>query len=109
MSDAKMATDRIQVNIRLERRLLAELDEMALEESVDRAELARRLLRDGLKRERVAHAMRRYRKGEVSAARAAEEARISLYEVLDRIHVEGIPYELDRVFIRKLVAELVSE
>jgi predicted HTH domain antitoxin len=91
----KMTTERTQVNIRLERQLLEELDEMALEESVDRAELARRLLRDGLKRERVARAMRRYREGDVSAARAAEEARISLYEILDRIRAEGIPYELD--------------
>jgi predicted HTH domain antitoxin len=90
-----MTTDRTQVNIRLERQLLEELDEMALEETVDRAELARRLLRDGLKRERVTRAMRRYREGEVSAARAAEEARISLYEMLDRIRAEGIPYELD--------------
>ena len=88
-------TDRTQVNIRLERQLLEELDAMALAESMDRAELARRLLRDGLKRERVVGAVRRYREGEVSAARAAEEARISLYEMLDRIHAEGIPYELD--------------
>lgn len=90
-----MTMDRTQVNIRLERQLLDELDEMAVEESVDRAELARRLLRDGLKRERLMRAVRRYREGEVSAARAAEEARISLYEMLDRIHAEGIPYELD--------------
>ena len=90
-----MTADRTQVNIRLERQLLEELDEIAREESVDRTELARRLLHEGLKRERVERAVRRYRKGEVSAARAAEEARISLYEMLDRIHAEGIPYELD--------------
>ncbi len=90
-----MTTDRTQVNIRLERKLLAELDEVALLESVDRAELARRLLRDGLKRERLERAVRRYRDGKMSAARAAEEAQISLYEMLNRIHAEGIPYELD--------------
>jgi len=88
-------SDRTQVNIRLERELLDELDEMASVESVDRTELARRLLRDGLKRERVALAMRRHRAGEVSVGRAAEEAGISLYEMLDRIHDEGTPYELD--------------
>lgn len=90
-----MTTDRTQVNIRLDRRLLEEIDEMALEESADRAELVRRLLRDGLKRERVARAVRRYVDREVSAARAAEEARISLYEMLERIQAQGIPYELD--------------
>ena len=90
-----VTTERPQVNIRLERDLLDQLDELATAESIDRAELARRLLREGLKRERVHHALRTYREGEVSAARAAEAARISLYEMLDRIHEAGIPYELD--------------
>lgn len=90
-----VTTDRLQVNIRLERELLAELDEMADAESLDRTELARRLLRDALGRERVDVAVRRYREGEVSVSRAAEMARISLYEMLDRIHQEGIPHDVD--------------
>lgn len=104
-----MTADRTQVNIRLERQLLDELDEMAVEESVDRAELARRLLRDGLKRERLMRAVRRYREGEVSAARAAEEARISLYEMLDRIHAEGIPYEPDDEELDRIDAMLGAQ
>ncbi len=96
--------ERPQVNIRLERELLQELDEMAEAESLDRAELARRLLREGLKRERVRHALGRYREGEVSAARAAEVARISLYEMLDRIHETGIPYELDAGDLQRIDA-----
>jgi hypothetical protein len=40
-------------------------------------------------------AVRRYREGEVSASRAAEMAGVSLYEMLDRIHQEGIPYDVD--------------
>jgi len=89
-----VTTDRLQVNIRLERELLAELDEMAGAENLDRTELARRLLREGLRRERLDIAVRRYREREVSASRAAEMARVSLYEMLDRIHEEGIPYEV---------------
>jgi predicted HTH domain antitoxin len=87
-------TDRLQVNIRLEPDLLRELDDMAAAESLDRAELARRLLREGLRRERIAVAVRRYRDRSVSAGRAAELAGISLYEMLDRIHADAIPYEL---------------
>lgn len=87
--------ERPQVNIRLERDLLAELDDLAQAEQLDRAELARRLLRQGLARERLDVAVRQYREGSVSAGRAAEVARVSLYEMLDRIHQEGIPYELD--------------
>ncbi len=99
-----VTTERPQVNIRLERDLLEELDELATAESVDRAELARRLLREGLKRERVHHALDRYREGEVSADRAAEVARISLYEMLDRIHEAGIPYEVDTDDLQRIDA-----
>lgn len=101
-----VTTERPQVNIRLERELLDELDELATAESVDRAELTRRLLREGLKRERVHHAMDRYREGEVSATRAAELGRISLYEMLDRIHEAGIPYELDAGDLQRIDATL---
>lgn len=87
--------DRPQVNIRLERDLLAELDDLAGAQHLDRAELARRLLRQGLARERLDMAVRQYREGAISAGRAAEVGRVSLYEMLDRIHQEGIPYELD--------------
>lgn len=96
--------DRPQVNIRLERDLLAELDELAGAEHLDRAELARRLLRQGLARERLDVAVRQYREGAVSAGRAAEVGRVSLYEMLDRIHQEGIPYELDPEEIARIGA-----
>lgn len=103
-----VTVDRPQVNIRLERELLDELDEMAAAESLDRAEFARRLLREGLKRERVDLAVRRYRHGEVSAARAAEMAHISLYEILDRIHEEGVPYEPGPAVFRRIDAMAAS-
>ena len=97
-----MTNERLQVNVRLERDLVDELDEMARAESLDRTELARRLLRDGLRRERLELAIDRYRAGEVSPGRAAEMARVSLYEMIDRIHQEGIPYELDPAELDRL-------
>lgn len=103
-----VTTDRSQVNIRLERELLEELDEMADAESLDRAELCRRLLREGLRRERVDIAVRRYREGLVSASRAAEMARISLYEMLDRIHKEGIPYEVEPEVFQRIDAMIAE-
>ncbi len=102
----KVTMDRPQVNIRLERELLEELDDMAEAESLDRAELVRRLVREGMKRERVALALRRYREGEISSGRAAEMARISLYEMLDRIHEAGIPYEMDPEDLQRIDATL---
>ena len=97
-----MTNERLQVNMRLERDLIDELDAVAGAESLDRAELARRLLRDGLRRERIDLAIRRYRAGDVSLGRAAEMARVSLYEMIDRGHDEGIPYELDAVELDRI-------
>lgn len=87
--------DRQQVNLRLERELIEALDDLARADHVDRTEVARRLLVDGVQRSRVERALRDYSQGRVTAWRAARDAGISLYEMLDRIHEAGIPYELD--------------
>lgn len=95
-------TDRPQVNIRLDRELLGELDELARTERVDRSEIARRILDSGLRTVRLEVALRDYREGRVSAWKAASMARISLYEMLDRIHEVGIPYDLDPDVLRSI-------
>ena len=86
---------RYQVNIRLDRELVAEIDRLADEDAVDRSEMARRLLGHGLSERRLRRAIDEYRSGNVTAWRAAEIAGVSLYEMLDRIHEEGIVYDLD--------------
>jgi hypothetical protein len=91
----EMRDERVQVNLRLDRGLVTQLDETARREGADRTELARRLLGEGLARERVERALGDYAGGRASASRAAELAGVSLYEMLDRIHEAGIPYELD--------------
>ncbi len=96
--------DRPQINIRLDRDLLAELDNLASEERVDRSEIARRALDEGLAARRSARALEDYRQGRISAWKAAEIARVSLYEMLDRIHEAGIPYELDPLVLDRLGA-----
>lgn len=87
--------ERQQVNLRLERDLVDSLDDLARGEHVDRTEIARRILVDGIARARVDRAVREYRTGRATAWKAARDADISLYEMLDRIHEAGIPYEID--------------
>jgi hypothetical protein len=86
---------RYQVNIRLGRDLVEEIDRLASEDAVDRSEMARRLLDHGVATRRKRRALEEYRSGNVTAWRAAELAGVSLYEMLDRIHDEGIAYDLD--------------
>lgn len=102
-------TGRTQVNVRLDRKLIEEIDRMALEDAVDRSEMARRLLGAGLAARRMLTALEAYRAGRVSAWRAAEVAGVSLYEMLDRIHEEGIPHELDAELFDRIGPRLAHE
>jgi hypothetical protein len=86
---------RVQMTLRVERDLLDAIDDLAREERVDRAELARRFLADGLARERVDVAVADYSAGRRSAWAAAEKAGVSLYEMLDHIAEVGVPYRID--------------
>lgn len=87
--------DRQQVNLRLERELVDQLDDLARTEHVDRTEIARRILVSGVAEARVDRALHDYAAGRISPSRAAEEAGVSLYVMLDRIRERAIPYELD--------------
>lgn len=95
---------RAQLNIRLERGLLDELDQAAREEQTDKADLARRLLADGLRAYRMDHAISDYRDGRATAWAAADRAGVSLYELLDRLHAADIPYRLDPEVLERLRA-----
>jgi len=96
--------ERPQVNIRLEKDLLEEIDALANAERVDRSEITRRLLSSGLATYRMERALGEYRRGNVSAWKAASLAGISLYEMVDRIHEAGIPYKLDPDVLDRLDA-----
>jgi len=87
--------ERQQVNLRLERELVDQLDDLARSEHVDRTEVARRILVSGVAEARIERSLHEYGAGRVTAWRAARDAGIGLYEMLDRIRDRGIPYELD--------------
>jgi hypothetical protein len=81
---------------------LEAVDELAREEGVDRTELSRRLLSDGLAHRRVAGAIADYAAGRRTAWSAAERAGVDLYEMLDRIAEAGLPYRLDAEALDRL-------
>lgn len=87
--------DRQQVNLRLERELVDSLDDLARKDHVDRTEVARRILVDGIAKARMDRALVDYRAERVTAWKAAEDAGVSLYEMLDRIHEAHIPHPMD--------------
>jgi hypothetical protein len=87
--------DRQQINLRLERELVDSLDDLARKDHVDRTEIARRILVDGIAKARMDRALVDYRAERVTAWKAAEDGGVSLYEMLDRIHEAHIPHPMD--------------
>jgi TDG/mug DNA glycosylase family protein len=90
-----------QVNIRLGADLAAALDRMANLESLDRAAAARRLLETSLRRWQIDRAVRDYQTGAVSIGRAAEEAGLTQWELLDEVRAAQVAHPLTAEEIRR--------
>ena len=99
--DEELAS-RTQITLRLDRDLVSTIDELAGEEGMDRTELARRLLSDGLAQHRLRTAVRDVSAGRRSTWDAAGRAGVSLYEMLDRVAEEGVAYQLDPDVIERI-------
>jgi TDG/mug DNA glycosylase family protein len=93
-----------QVNLRLEADLIAALERAAREESLDRGTMIRKLLVRGLSRRRLDRAMEQYQLGEISIGRAAEDAGVSHYEIMDEAERRGIAYPLDLAEVEAMLA-----
>jgi predicted HTH domain antitoxin len=87
----------VQLNVRLAPELAEQIKEIAQEEKLARTDVVRQLLSEGAERWKLERAIRLYREGQITKARAAEIAGISLYDMHDVIRQRGIPlhYSLD--------------
>lgn len=98
-----------QINLRLEANLLAALERVAREESLDRATVVRRLLESSIQRWELERALRRYQRGEVSIGRAAEEAGMTQWELLEAARATGVPYPLRSEDVSERLAALAGK
>ncbi len=73
----------VPMNVRLERSLAEEVDRIAQIEALRRTDLLRKWILEGMRRWKIEHAIQRYTQGEISLARAAEEAEVDLREMMD--------------------------
>ena len=83
-----------QMNLRLEEDLIKEFEELAEEENLDRSALVRKILVEGLQRERLNFALQKYMLKEISIERAAEIAKISIHEIILKMSQLGITSNL---------------
>jgi predicted HTH domain antitoxin len=79
-----------QLNLRLERSLLKEVEDLAKNENLDRSALVKKILIDGLNQERLNFALQKYLQQTISLERAAEIAKISIHEMIQIVGKLGI-------------------
>lgn len=79
------------VSVRLSEESLREVDRLAERLKTDRSEALRRFIERGLREARIDDALDRLRRGKVSVGRAAEEAGVTLYEMLELVRRHHIP------------------
>lgn len=83
-----------QLNLRIEEDLVKELERAAQAEALDRGTMVRRLLRDGLARWRTEHALIGYQAGRISLGRAAEDAGLTQWELLEELRLRQAAHPL---------------
>lgn len=83
-----------QINMRLEPELVDALEHVAREESLDRSTVVRRFLESSLRTWKHEHALGGYQRGELSIGRAAEEAGLTQWELIEAARDAGIAYPL---------------
>ena len=87
------------ITVRLSKRSLERIEALRRIEDVDRSTLIKEFIEDGLRR-RVAEL---YRRGKLTAGRAAEILGISLRELLEILEMEGVPVNWNSESIREYV------
>lgn len=79
------------VSVRLSEESLREVDRLAARLKTDRSEALRRFIERGLREARIDDALDLLPRGKISVGRAAEEAGVTLYEMLDLVRRHHIP------------------
>ena len=91
-----------QLNIRVDKSIVQEFEDLAKQEQLDRAALVKKVMLLGLQHERVSLAVQKYAMQEVSVERAAEIAKISVHEMLAMLVKLGIPSNMALEDFQKL-------
>ena len=107
-------TRTVQLNLRIDAELARQLESIAKQECLRKTDVARQYLMIGVRDWRLQNAIGRYCKGQISLERAAMDAGLSLYEMMDELRRQNIPLdqttpEEAREELRALLAELPAQ
>lgn len=85
----------VRVSTRIPKEMEQEVEELMREEHLEKSVALRKLLHLGLEEYRRERALRLLSQGEVSVGRAAEMARMNLWEFTDLLRARRIPWVSD--------------
>lgn len=74
-----------QMNLRLDKSLIKEFEDLAKEENLDRAALVKKVLVEGIKNERLNVAIQKYVLKQISIEKASQIAGVSLYNFIETL------------------------
>ncbi|NVM56050.1 MAG: UPF0175 family protein [Candidatus Helarchaeota archaeon] len=92
-----------QLNLRINKEVVRDLEKLANQTNIERAALAKKILIEGIQREKLNVAIQKYIQKEISIERASEIAGLSLYELIEVFSKLGIPSNLSIEDIQKIL------
>jgi len=90
------------MNLRLDEDFIKEFEELAEQENLDRSALVKKILIEGLQKERLNFAVQKYLLKEISIEKASELAKMSLHEFILKMSHLGIPSNLTLEDFKKI-------
>jgi len=102
-----------QLSLRIASDLAREIEMIAEQEALRKTDVVRKYLVEGVRRWKLERAVTRYQQGQISLGRAAADAGLSLYEMMDELRRRGIPLDQTtpaeaREEIRALIADFIA-
>jgi predicted HTH domain antitoxin len=91
-----------QINLRLDEDLIKNYEDLAKQKNLDRSSLVRKVLIEGIKRERLKFAIQKYILKEISIERAAEIAKISIHELMLKLEELNVPSNITMEYLKKI-------
>ncbi len=89
------------VGARLPKALVADLEKIEQIEQSDRSTILRKLLARAVANWKLEYSAQEYGRGAMSLGRAAEEAGVSIWEMMDYLYIHKIPYQYDLEALRE--------
>ncbi len=98
-----------QLNIRIPPALAQALEELATAEHIEKIDIARQILWDGVAQRKQALALKLYAEGKVTTTRAAEIAGLSVWEIVDLVEKRGLRWDYSLEEAKEEIAAVVKQ